>query len=179
MTGPVPVPNIFKSVLNLINALITADTSPVTWAVREVLENNSAYATFDAAVSALSTRPLATQMYLTIGGTAAGEGVVLTRDHNKVLDTWRMNVTSGEWYLVQTNYDHWLPMPAWDNRKKPAEKALDEVGEHAVTDEVIYDSVLSRDPVLNQLTVYSTTMFCGQGKYASFVRICDTCSPFR
>lgn len=179
MTGPVPVPNIFKSVLNLINALMTTDAYPVTWAVREILEDDSAYVSFDAAVSALSTRPLATQMYLTIGGTVAGEGVVLTRDHNKLLDTWRMNATSGGWYLVQTNYDHWLPMPVWDNRKKPAEKALDEVGADAVTDEVVYDSVLSRDPVLNRLTVYSTTMFCEEGKYASFVRICDACSPFR
>lgn len=179
MTGPVPVPNIFKSILNLVDALMTTDAFPVTWAVREVLEDDSTHASFDAAVSALSTRPFATQMYMTIGGTAAGQGVVLTRDHNKLLDTWRMNATSGGWYLVQTNYDHWLPMPPWDNRKKPAEKALNEVGAAAITQETIYEAVLSRDPVLNKLTVYSTTMSCGEGKYDSFVRTCDSCSPFR
>lgn len=180
MTGPVPLPNIFKSILNLINALRTTEAFPVTWAVREVLEDDAAHASFDAAVSALSTRAFATQMYLTIGGTKPGQGVVLTRDHNALLDTWRMNATSGGWYLVQTNYDHWLPMPPWDNRKKPAEKALDEVGAAAVMPSSIYDAVLSRDPVLNQLTVYTTTMSCGEGTYGSFVRLCgDGCSPFR
>ena len=179
MTGTLPVPNIFKSVLNLINALMTTDAFPVTWAIREVLEDES-FASFDSAVSALSTRPFATQMYLTVGGTAAGQGVVLTRDHNKLLDTWRMNATSGGWYLVQTNYDHWLHMPPWDNRKKPAERALNEIGAAGVnTSDVLYRSVLSRDPVLNQLTVYSTTMSCGEGKYDSYVRSCESCSPFR
>ena len=178
MTGPLPVPNIFKSVLNLVNALMTTDAFPVTWAIREVLEDES-FVSFDFAVSALSTRPFATQMYLTVGGTAAGQGVVLTRDHNKLLDTWRMNATSGGWYLVQTNYDHWLHMPPWDNRKKPAERALNEIGAAGVnTSDVLYRSVLSRDPVLNQLTVYSTTMSCEEGKYDSYVRSCDSCAPF-
>jgi hypothetical protein len=181
MTGPVPVPNIFKSIVNMVNALLTTDAFPVTWAVREVLEDNSAAASesFDAAVSALSTRPFATQIYLTVGGTTLGQGVVLTRDHNKLLDSWRINATSGGWFLVQTNYDHWLPMPPWDNRKKPAERALADIGADAVTPSSIYKDVLSRDPVLNQLTVYTTTMSCGEGKYASFVRDCESCSPFR
>jgi hypothetical protein len=116
---------------------------------------------------------------LTVGGTTLGQGVVLTRDHNKLLDSWRINATSGGWFLVQTNYDHWLPMPPWDNRKKPAERALADIGADAVTPSSIYKDVLSRDPVLNQLTVYTTTMSCGEGKYASFVRDCESCSPFR
>ena len=50
-------------------------------------------------------------MYLTIGGTGVDEGTVLTRGRNELLDVWRMNATAGEWFLVQTNYDHWLVMP--------------------------------------------------------------------
>ena len=63
--------------LNLVNALRTTDAFPVTWAIREVLEDGAT--SFDAAVARLSVRPLATQMYLVVAGTTAGEGVVLTR----------------------------------------------------------------------------------------------------
>lgn len=179
MTGPVPIPNIFKSILNLVNALMRKDVSPVTWAVREVLENDAANSSFEAAVSALSTRALATQMYLIIGGTFSGQATVLTRDRNALLDRWNINMTAGGWFLVQTNYDHWLPMPPWDNRKQPAEQALKEVGAGAVSPSLMNKVVLSRDPVLNQLTVYTTIMSCSEGTYSSFVRVCESCSPFR
>jgi hypothetical protein len=156
---------------------MTTDAYPVTWAVRELLEKEDS--DFDRAVSSLGAQKFATQMYLTVGGVSAGEGVVLTRGRNELLDTWRINADDGEWFLVQTNYDHWIPMPPWDNRKAPAEKAILEVGAEEISPATIYKRVLSRDPVLNQLTVYSTTMSCSEGTYASRVRDCPKCSPFR
>ena len=177
MTGSIPVPNIFKSLINLVNVLMSTDAYPVTWAVRELLEKEDS--DFDRAVSLLGAQKFATQMYLTIGGVSAGEGVVLTRGRNELLNTWRINADDGEWFLVQTNYDHWIPMPPWDNRKAPAEKAILEVGAEEISPSTIYKRVLSRDPVLNQLTVYSTTMSCSEGTYASRVRDCPKCSPFR
>ena len=175
MTGPLPIPNLLKGVLNLINALETTDAYPVTWATREALEDDAT--TFKSVVKMFSERPLATQIYLIIGGAAQGEGVVLTRDHNSLLNAWEMDAASGEWFLVQTNYDHWLPMPIWDNRRIPAEKALKKVGTDAILASAIYSNVLSLDPILNKLTVYSTIMSCGEGKYESFSRKCDGCSP--
>lgn len=176
MTGPVPVPNLLKSLLNLVNAIRTTDVIPVTWAIREVLEDETAL-TFEDAVGALSTRHMATQMYLTIAGVSFDEGVVLTLDRNKLLDTWRLNSTAGTWFLVQTNYDHWVREPAWDNRKKPAEKALRGVGSVAITPSSMYEDVLSLDPVLNQLTIYTTVVITADGAYESFVRECVTCAP--
>ncbi|MDC1215645.1 hypothetical protein N8152_02330, partial [bacterium] len=38
MTGKIPVPNIFKSLINLVDVLMSTDAYPVTWAVRELLE---------------------------------------------------------------------------------------------------------------------------------------------
>jgi hypothetical protein len=70
-------------------------------------------------------------------------------------------------------------MPFFDNRKAPAEKALHRVGAADVSPASIYHAVLSRDPVLNRLTTYTTTMSCGEWKYQSFVRKCDKCSPFK
>jgi hypothetical protein len=170
------VPNLLKSLLNLVNAIRTTDVIPVTWAIREVLEDETAL-TFEDAVGALSTRHMATQMYLTIAGVSFDEGVVLTLDRNKLLDTWRLNSTAGTWFLVQTNYDHWVREPAWDNRKKPAEKALRGVGSVAITPSSMYEDVLSLDPVLNQLTIYTTVVITADGAYESFVRECVTCAP--
>jgi hypothetical protein len=152
------------------------DVIPVTWAIREVLEDENAL-TFEDAVGALSTRHMATQMYLTIAGVSFDEGVVLTLDRNKLLDTWRLNSTAGMWFLVQTNYDHWVREPAWDNRKAPAEKALRGVGSVAITPSSMYEDVLSLDPVLNQLTIYTTVVTTADGAYESFVRECETCAP--
>jgi acid ceramidase/N-acylethanolamine-hydrolysing acid amidase len=90
-----------------------------------------------------------------------------------------MSSTDGEWFLVQTNYDHALPMPPWDDRKRPAEKAMKDIGSDAITPAAIYKEVLSLDPVLNKLTVYSTYMACSAGAYESRVRDCKSCSPFR
>ena len=177
MTGKIPVPNIFKSLINLVDVLMSTDAYPVTWAVRELLEEEGK--DFDGAVSVLGARKFATQMYLTVGGVTAGQGVVLTRGRNDLLDTWRIDADAGEWFLVQTNYDHWIPMPPWDNRKVPAEKAITEVGADEISPSTIYERVLSRDPVLNELTVYSTAMSCSEGTYESRVRDCPKCSPFR
>ena len=177
MTGPLPIPNIFKSVLNLMYALVTTEAYPVTWAVREVLQDETM--SYADAISELSARKFATQMYLTIGGTGVDEGTVLTRGRNELLDVWRMNATAGEWFLVQTNYDHWLVMPPWDNRKKPAEKAMVNVSAQEISPRAMYERVLSLDPVLNELTVYSTVMSCSEGTYESFLRDCKDCSPFR
>ena len=55
-----------------------------------------------------------------------------------MLNTWRINADDGEWFLVQTNYDHWIPMPPWDNRKAPAEKTILEVGAEEISPSTIY-----------------------------------------
>ena len=54
MTGPLPIPNIFKSVLNLMYALVTTEAYPVTWAVREVLQDETM--SYADAISELSAR---------------------------------------------------------------------------------------------------------------------------
>ena len=176
MTGPLPIPNLFKGVVNLINAL-TTKVVPVTWSIRELLADDEA--DFETAVATLSSRHFATQMYLTVGGVYPGQGVVLTRGRDELLDTWRMSSIDGEWFLVQTNYDHSLPMPPWDDRKGPAEEAMKDIGSDAITPSAIYKEVLSLDPVLNKLTVYSTYMACSTGAYKSRVRDCKSCSPLR
>ena len=47
---------------------------------------------------------------------------------------------------------------------------MKDIGSDAITPSAIYKEVLSLDPVLNKLTVYSTYMACSTGAYKGRVR---------
>lgn len=92
----------------LLNRNSTADSI----LVREMMENAH---TFDEAVAGLTERPIIAPVYYIVGGLNGNQGAVITRDRNSTVNVWNMNET--EWYLVETNYDHWLPDPAKDDRR--------------------------------------------------------------
>lgn len=56
-----------------------------------------------------STVHLIAVSYIIVSGTGPNEGCVITRDRNSAADVWRLQAPA-TWFLVQTNYDHWLPV---------------------------------------------------------------------
>merc|ERR1712137_1200407 len=58
-----------------------------------------------------------------------GEGAIVTRDRKGAADVWHLyekpsKDTKGinlqaDWFRLQTNYDHWQPVPSYDNRRDP------------------------------------------------------------
>nr|CBN80989.1 N-acylethanolamine-hydrolyzing acid amidase [Dicentrarchus labrax] len=141
--------------------------SPVSWLVRETLEEAE---NFQDAVMRLSKIPIITGVYYIVGGVRAGEGVVITRDRKGPADIWPLDPVNGGWFRVETNYDHWLPPPARDHRKKAAAKALNATGQDHINMETLYQ-VLSLYPVCNGITVYTTTMSAATPeKYNTLVR---------
>nr|XP_046240676.1 N-acylethanolamine-hydrolyzing acid amidase-like [Scatophagus argus] len=151
---------------NVVSALLLR-RSPVSWLVRETLEVAE---DFQDAVMRLSKIPIITGVYYIVGGVRAGEGVVITRDRAGPADIWPLNPVNGEWYRVETNYDHWLPPPTRDHRKEAACKALNATGQDHINMETLYQ-VLSLYPVCNSITVYTTTMSAATPKkYNTLVR---------
>lgn len=61
------------------------------------------------------------------------------------------------WFEVETNYDHWVPPPASDNRRDPAVKKMNEIGPKNITVDSLL-SVMSLPPVLNHKTTYTIVM---------------------
>ncbi|XP_060763013.1 N-acylethanolamine-hydrolyzing acid amidase-like [Neoarius graeffei] len=154
---------------NIISAVLLKN-SPVSWLVRETLEEAS---DFLNAVIQLSKIPIISDVYYIVGGVYPGEGVVITRDRNGPADLWPLDTLYGNWYRVETNYDHWLPPPKQDTRREVAKKALNATGQNNINLHSLYQ-VLSVVPVCNGITVYTTVMSAAAPEvYRTVVR--ETC----
>ncbi|KAM5193576.1 N-acylethanolamine-hydrolyzing acid amidase-like [Mantella aurantiaca] len=129
-------------------------SSPVSWLVRDALNNAR---DFEAAALHLSKTPIIADTYYIMGGTKPREGLVITRNRNGPADLWPLDPQNGEWFHVETNYDHWTTPPAFDDRRTPAINALNATGQANINAESLF-KVLSVEPVLNHLTIYTTTM---------------------
>ncbi|KAL7836680.1 hypothetical protein AOLI_G00279640 [Acnodon oligacanthus] len=154
---------------NVISAFLLK-SSPVSWLVRETLAEAT---DFQDAVMRLAKVPIITDVYYIVGGVQPNEGVVITRDRSRPADIWPLDWNMGQWYLVETNYDHWLPTPKWDKRRDIAMKTLNATGQDNINMHSLYQ-VLSVAPVCNSITVYTTVMSAATpDKYKTVIR--ETC----
>ncbi|XP_069482398.1 N-acylethanolamine-hydrolyzing acid amidase isoform X2 [Ambystoma mexicanum] len=138
---------------NAIAALWKRSTL-VSWLVRDTLSEAE---DFQAAVLSLSKTPIIADVYYIVGGIAPNEGVVITRDRSGPADIWPLDPLNGWWFRVETNYDHWTTPPPFDDRRTPANKAMNATGQQNINLDTLYE-VLSVRPVLNNSTVYTTIM---------------------
>ncbi|XP_029115380.1 N-acylethanolamine-hydrolyzing acid amidase-like [Scleropages formosus] len=151
---------------NLISAVLLK-SSPDSWLIRETLAEAK---DFQDAVKRLSTVPIICDVYYIVAGVRPGEGVVVTRDRLGSADIWPLNPARGEWFRVETNYDHWTPPPHSDDRRTPTMKALNATGQEHINLETLY-KVLSAAPTCNGITIYTTTMSAAYPeKYRTVVR---------
>ena len=141
--------------MNAIEALLAGTHGITALNIRDAVADKEM--TFETVVDFLATGRLIAPSYIIVGGTKAGEGVVITRDRTAAKDLWRLDPDNGRWYLVETNYDHWQPPPTSDNRRDPAIKAMDETT-HAGLNATSLFKVMSTPPVLNSGTTYTVVM---------------------
>ncbi|XP_056346969.1 N-acylethanolamine-hydrolyzing acid amidase isoform X1 [Oenanthe melanoleuca] len=127
---------------------------PVSWLVRDTLSEAE---DFQSAVLRLASIPIIAEVYYIVGGVSPKEGMVITRNRRGPADLWPLNPLGGEWFRVETNYDHWTTPPPCDDRRTAAIKALNATGQHNINFDTLF-KVLSVKPVLNNNTVYTTVM---------------------
>uniref|UniRef100_A0A3Q3FXX6 N-acylethanolamine-hydrolyzing acid amidase n=1 Tax=Labrus bergylta TaxID=56723 RepID=A0A3Q3FXX6_9LABR len=136
---------------NLVSAFLFR-RSPVSWLVRQTLEEAE---DFQDAVMRLSKIPIITGVYYIVGGVRAGEGAVITRDRTGPADIWPLDPVNGEWYRVETNFDHWRPhLPEIIE----ANIALNATGQDHINIETLYQAI------------YTTTMSAASDTYSTLVR---------
>ena len=141
--------------MNALEALVAGTHGIAAFHIRDTLADASL--SFDDAISNLAYKPLIAPCYLIVGGVDSREGAVITRDRIAALDIWRLDAFNGRWYLVETNYDHWKPPPKSDDRRDPANRAMNETGRENLNVSSLFH-VLSTPPVLNDGTTYTVTM---------------------
>eukprot|EP00939_MAST-03C_sp_MAST-3C-sp1_P005528 g5528.t1 len=137
-------------------------------AIRDVADSAKS---FEEALKMLSTVPLAADSYFILGGTKAGEGAVVTRNHDAPDDVWMLGEndkgTDSTWWVLETNYDHWKNTSDHDNRRAVAERFLNSTGQDAFGDlstmlslmlDTKYNKTNGERPVYNSETVYTAVM---------------------
>ncbi|KAJ7328587.1 hypothetical protein OS493_024508 [Desmophyllum pertusum] len=134
---------------NIFEAIFNKNAMPITFLIRDVISTEGM--DFEHAVKTLSQVPLIADGYLIVGGVNVGEGAVVTRNRESTADVWNLtsDATKSPWFLVETNYDHWTTPPPSDDRRHPAEKALNKLTQEKLTAESLFN-VLSIHPVLKQ-----------------------------
>jgi len=121
---------------------------------RKVMDEQS---TYTDAVRILSDTPLIAPVYFIVGGTREGEGVILTRDRDGLRDSWDIAQSGNRFFVLETNYDHWVAPPKNDDRRDPGNANMKKMGPN-FTPEDLWEKVLSQPPNFNHDTLYTTVM---------------------
>ena len=111
--------------------------------------------------------------YFILGGSRPYQGAVVTGNtsaaHN---DVWTMKEDPDEWFIVETNYDHWQKAPWFDDRMDAGYANMEAMGQDNITLDGLYN-VLSQKPTLNLLSAYSLLAVNANSTYESFTRFCQ------
>eukprot|EP00466_Bigelowiella_natans_P005901 jgi/Bigna1/78958/fgenesh1_pg.58_\ len=153
--GGRPIPNIME-------ALLKHGHTP-SQHIRSTLSSGDH--SFERAVTDLATGPLINEAYFIVGGVGGEEGAVIARNRAGAQDIWRLNAST--FYRVETNYDHWNPVPVSDDRRTPAVKGMEAIGREGVGVEGLLE-VLQQWPVYNHHTDYTGVFAAWNGTYQSW-----------
>lgn len=126
---------------------LASGSQSTAFALRFALENFSRYS---QAVNYFSNVPLLTGEYIIVAGT--DQGAVLTRNRRYLSDLWEIDEEN--WFLLQTNYDHWLPQPQNDDRVTIPVQRINELGQDNVNEDTLYH-LLSIEPTFRPTTLFS------------------------
>jgi len=71
-------------------------------------------------------------------------GAVITRNRDSIANL--VEIDENRWFLVETNYDNWMPPPDNDNRRDPAIEYIENIGRDNFSIDHLW-KVLSMNPV--------------------------------
>ncbi len=147
---------------NLLEALLHKSMTP-SQHMRKVLESAES---FEAASMDLASADLINEVYYIVAGRGGNEGMVISRgrtpDDNGPVKT--LNDTA--WFVAETNYDWWEPVPVADDRRTPIRAnvaALTPAGVNASS----IASVMHVWPTFNHHTDYTGVFSPSAGAYSS------------
>lgn len=162
-----------KILANLLEMLLHKSKTPCQH-MRMVLQDVNS-TSFQHVVDGLSSGDQIDENYFIVGGAHPGEGAVISRDRNEVRDVWYLGKNAskkdGSWYRLQTNYDHWNPVPKADDRRTPGYTNMNKMGQDHTNIQNLFTDVMHVWPTFNHHTDYTVMMSAQDGTYNSMVWI--------
>lgn len=159
---------------NILEQILLGGKTP-THVIRKALETSENY---KAAEDLLSKERLSNPGYLIMAGANHGEGVILTRDRNRLADAWRLDEVPSkdvkginrqpDWLRLQTNYDHWTPAPSFDDRRTPGVANAVKLCSAGVNEKTVLD-VMTQWPTQNHHTDVTSIMCPLTGYFETIV----------
>lgn len=149
---------------NILEALAHKAMTPAQH-MRKAFETATDFA---SGVEALKTGDLIDEVYYVVGGASTGQGAVVSRDRNDAADVWSINSTS--FYRLETNYDHWEPVPKADDRRTPGNTNMNALGKSGVGIPGLWN-VMTTWPTFNHHTDYTGVWAPWNSTYVSYVWI--------
>ena len=161
---------------NILSLMYDSPGSAIGFVIRDALADPDI--DYQGVLNRMTYIPLIAACYITIAGTKPGEGAVISRDRKEAVKpfsngVWKLDADSGQWYLLQTNCDHWTAPPdlgptssnpndpeilQWAyERETVGNEAMNNITQNNITAESML-TVLSTDPVLNSETLFTTVM---------------------
>lgn len=157
-----------KLLPNLIQALLHKSMTPCQH-IRKVLETGTDYHGAVSADTGLGAADMIDEAYFIVAGASGSDGGVMTRDRNDVKDFWGLNASDPDgWFRLQTNYDHWNPVPKADDRRTPGVAHMKAMGESGVDEKALL-AIMEMYPTFNFHTDYTAIMDPATGLYDSGV----------
>ncbi|XP_041350740.1 N-acylethanolamine-hydrolyzing acid amidase-like [Gigantopelta aegis] len=146
--------------MNLLIGLLDHNALPVSLLVRDTL---AYFKDFESAIENLAQTDTVAPAYFIIGGVHQHQGVVVTKSRIGADDFWYIGAEKNysNWFLVETNYDHWEPAPTSDDRRHAAIKAMMVMGRQQISVQNLFN-VISTPLVKNKKTIYSVVMSAAQ-----------------
>jgi acid ceramidase len=138
-------------------SMLKGYTGP-TFAARYAMEN---FDNYEDAFNYLKNTKIVAPCYYIVGGVNGNEGSVITRAREYAVDIWPLSETT--WWLVETNYDHWLQPTADDaDRRKHAIDFIEAAGQGNMNTLNLFQ-LLSEYPNLRSTTVHTSVMVPSTG----------------
>jgi len=111
---------------------------------------------YDEAVKLYSENEISAPVYFSISGIKNNEGVIISRDHERVDAIERLDVGNGKWFIVICNKDLNVKDSEDDIRRIKAHDRLSEISGSLIDFNSLFDNVMSLFPTNNIFTIYTT-----------------------
>lgn len=149
---------------NILDSLLHKASTP-SQHLRVVLETARS---FEEGQAALAAGDLINPVYYIVAGQTGDQGAIISRAREPKNNGPIKTLNATEWFVAETNYDWWNPVPSADDRRTPVLANMHSLTSQNVNATSLFD-VMTRWPTFNHHTDYTGIFSASTGVYESTI----------